>query len=162
MEEKENNIEKLKERFDRFRERYELPEFLELNKIFDIEEIDCETDFLLRKVRRIISDRIAGYLRFVEIILNPSNAPMFFFKLIKKLDEEDKKHLTEIQQILGEFEVEVLKLDLDYNEEKEVEFIKKAYHLFTKEISKKLLFIVKKMGNGENREEKKEKGSYFG
>ena len=162
MEEKENNIEKLRERYDRFKERYEIPEFIELNKIFDIEDIDSETDFLLRKVRRIISDRIAGYLRFVEIILNPSNAPMFFFKLIKKLDEEDKKHLIEIQDILGESEVEVLKLDLNYNEEKEVEFIQKAYHLFTKKISKKLLFIVEKVGNGKNNEEKREKGSYFG
>ena len=162
MEEKDNNIEKLKIRYDRFREIYEVPGFIELNQIFDIEDIDCETDFLLRKVRRIISDRIAGYLRFVEIILNPSNAPMFFFKLIKKLNEEDKKQLNEIQGILGESEVEVLKLNLDYNEEKEVEFIKKAYHLFTKDINKKLLSVVEKMSNEKNGEKKQEKGSYFG
>ena len=162
MEDKDNNLDELKKKYNEFREKYGLPEFLELNKIFDIEEIDNETDFLLRKLRRIISDRIAGYLRFVEIIVNPSNAPMFLFKLIKKLGEEDKKQLNEIQETLGECEVEIIRLDLDYNEEKEVEFIKKAYNLFTQEISKKLLVVVEKMGNGKSNEEKKEKGSYFG
>jgi len=161
----ENCLEKLKEEYGLIKEKYEFPEFLELNKVFDIEDIDSETDFLLRRIRRVISDRTAGYLRFVEIILNPSNSPMFFFKLINKLDEEDKKQLREINEKLGGFELEIVKLDLDYNEEKEADFIKKIYQSFNEEISKKLLEIVEKMCNGKGKEKgegKENQGSYFG
>ena len=163
IEEKIPTLEELKQAYNQFKDKYDLPEFFDINKVFDIEDIDIETEFLLRKVRRIVSDKIAGYLRFVEIILNPSNAPMFFFKLIKKLGEEDKKQLTEIYEQLSKFELEIIRLDLDYNEDKEAEFIKKVYDVFSNEISKKLLDIVEKMGNGKGSKEKKEgKGSYFG
>ena len=165
IEEKIPTLEELKQAYNQFKDKYDLPEFFDINKVFDIEDIDIETEFLLRKVRRIVSDKIAGYLRFVEIILNPSNAPMFFFKLIKKLGEEDKKQLTEIYEQLSKFELEIIRLDLDYNEDKEAEFIKKVYDVFSNEISKKLLDIVEKMGNGKDSKEKKEKeskSSYFG
>src|SRR3989344_970063 len=89
-------LDEIKKEYEKFQKKYNLPGFTELNKFFDIEEIDIETEFLLRKVRRIISDRITGYLKFIEIILNPINSPIFFLKLIEKLDNEDKKILDEI------------------------------------------------------------------
>ena len=160
MEEK-FNLNELKQGYNKFKEKYNLPEFFEMNKLFDIEDIDVETDFLLRKVRRIVSERISGYLRFIEVILNPSNAPMFIFKLIKKINEEDKKKLTEIYNLLGGFELEIVKLDLEYDENREAEFIKKIYNSLNDKISKKLLIIVEKIGNSvENKKE--DRGSYFG
>ena len=161
-EEKISGLEELRKEYGVFREKYDLPEFSDMNKAFDIEEIDSDTEFLLRKIRRAVSERVAGYLRFVEVILNPSNAPMFFFKLIKKLGEEDKKQLTEIHEDLGKFELEVIKLDLNYDEEKEVEFIKKIYDVFNEKVSKKLLDVAEKMGNGVGKEKKVESESYFG
>ena len=158
--EDKNSLDELKQKYNEFRQRYGFPEFLEMNKIFDIEEIDVETDFLLRRIRRVVSERISGYLRFIEVILNPSNCPIFIFKLIKKINEEDKKQLSEIYEILGGFELEIIKLDLDYNENKEAEFIKKIHNLLTNELTRKLLKIIEKMGN--HSEEKKEKRSYFG
>src|SRR4030042_4845830 len=95
------NLDKLKQEYGKFKDKYNLPEFSELNKVFDIEDICTDTDFLLRKIRRTISEKVSGLLRFIEIILNPTNAPIFIFKLIKKMDEEDKKQLSEIYEILG-------------------------------------------------------------
>jgi len=158
--ENEFNLNKLKQEYIKFKEKYNLPDFSEMNKVFDIEEIDIETDFLLRRVRRIVSEKISGLLRFIEFILNPSNSPIFIFKLIKKINEEDKKQLSEIYETLGGFELEIVRLDLDYNESKEAEFIKKAHNLLNDELSKKLLNIIEKMSN--NGEEKKERSSYFG
>ena len=164
MENKKDNkellsIEELKKEYNKQKEKYGLPEFSELNEIFDIEELDTETEFFLRKLRKIISDRVAGYLRFLEIILNPSNAPMFFFTLIK-LDNNDKETLTRIYEKLGNLEIEVVKLDLEYKEEKEVEFIKKVFKIFS-EIRNDILKVVDKMTNDGNI--KKEEGrSYFG
>jgi len=160
--EDEFNLNKLKQEYVKFKEKYNLPEFSEMNRVFDIEEIEVETDFLLRKIRRIVSDRISGYLRFIEVILNPSNAPIFIFKLIKKINEEDKKQLSDVYGILGGCELEVVKLDLNYNEVKEAEFIKKMYNLLNNELSRNLLNVIEKMGNNNKDKEEKDKGSYFG
>jgi len=157
----ECNLDGLRKDYDEFKEKYELPEFSELNKLFEVEDIEsCETEFLIRKIRRVISDKIAGYLKFVEIILNPSNAPMFIFKMIKKLDSDDKKNLTDIYEKFGMFEIEMIKLDLDYSEVNEVEFIKKFFRKFDV-IRKQLLKIVDKLGNGPG-VSKNNTGSYFG
>lgn len=155
------NLDELKEEYKKFRSKYQLPEFRELNKFFDIEDIDVETDFLLRKIRRVIADRIGGYLRFIETILNPCNAPMFFFKLLKKLDNTDKDALTRVYETMGNFEIQLVSLDLDYNEGKEVEFIKAIYKEFNENSRLKLLNVVNKLSNGESKK-RESSGSYFG
>jgi hypothetical protein len=156
------NLEKLRNEYDKFKDKYSLPEFTKLNEMFDIEEVDYDTEFLLRKIRRVMSDRISGYLRFIELVLNPSNAPMFFFKLIKKLEEKDKNTLNELYEFLSKFEIEIIAFDLEYNEKNEADFIKKSHNIFKEDISKRLLKIIKKMSNGSESEKVEEKRSYFG
>ena len=156
------NIEKLRNEYEKLKNNYALPEFLELNKTFDIEEIEPETEFLLRKIRRYISEKIGGYMRFIEILLNPSNAPMFFFKLIKKLDNSDKEALSVMYDTLGRIELETISLDLEYDEKKEALFIRKLHDVFNQEIKKELLKILKKLENGEDNRKKESNGSYFG
>lgn len=160
----EMSLQEFKQQYEKFREKYSLPEFNEMNKLFDIESIETdETDFLLRKIRRIISDRIAGCLRFVEIILNPSNAPVFLFKIIKKLEEKDKEILDKVNETLGQVEVEIVALDLDYSEEKEAEFIKRIFKVFNEDVRIKLLKITEKLSNNEGAGPKKtDERSYFG
>jgi len=155
-------LNELKEKYEVLRKKYTLPSFYELNKVFDIEELDSESDFLLRKIRRFISEKLAGYMRFIEILLNPSNAPIYFFKLIKKLDESDREALNVMYETLGNIEIQAITLDLNYNEEKEVEFIKKLYKMFNTDIKEKLLEILVKLGNGDNNKKKDNSGSYFG
>jgi len=156
------NLEELKEIYSEFKEKYNLPEFYEMNKAFDIEEIqEIETDFFLRRVRKIISEKIVGYLRFIEIILNPNNAPIFFFKLIKKLDVSDRENLSKIYEQLGNMEIEIVRLDLDYSEEKEAEFIKIIFDFFDS-FKGDVLKIIGKMVNGSDGSEKKEGRGYFG
>ena len=154
-------LEDIKKEYDKFRKRYDLPEFTKLNEFFDIEELgECETEFFLRRIRKIISERIAGYLRFFEVILNPSNAPIFFFKIIKKLDNKDRENLNRIYEKFGNLEIEAVRLDLEYSEKKEAEFIKSIFEFFS-EIKSDILDIVNKMLNNGNNEEVG-KGSYFG
>lgn len=162
MEKKEFNLEKLKKEYEAFKNKYNLPEFSELNELFDIEDAEGETDYILRKIRRAMSEKTSGYLRFVETILNPSNAPIFFFKLVKKLESEDKEFLTKAYDILGNFEIEIIGLELDYSEEKEAEFIKKVYDIFNNEIKGDFLKIIKKLENNNNDKRKESNGSYFG
>ncbi|MBS3093189.1 hypothetical protein J4456_01260 [Candidatus Pacearchaeota archaeon] len=158
---KETNLELLQKEYALLQKKYKLPEFTGLNEIFDIEEADIETEFLMRKIRRVIIDKITGYLRFVETILNPANAPIFFLKLIKKLDPQDREVLGKMYEHLGNLETEVICLDLDYSEEKEAQFIKKVYTLFRDSIQKDLLLINYKLIK-DVAVEKRTNGSYFG
>ena len=156
------SLEDLKKEYEVLRKKHDLPDFSELNKLFDIEEIDVETELLLRKVRRTISEKTSGYLRFIETILNPSNAPIFFFRIVKKLDNEDKEFLTRIYDILGNFEIKIIGLELDYSEEKEAEFVKDLFNIFNNEIRGKFLEIIKKLENDNGDKKKENNGSYFG
>lgn len=119
-------LESLKRDYSKLQKKYSLPGFQELNEEFDIEKIaENETDFLLREVRKAIMDKVINYLRFVEMLLNPSNAPMFFLSLIKGLTSQDKRILERLYEKLGNFEIDVICLDCKYNEKDEAEFIKK-------------------------------------
>ena len=155
-------LNELKEKYEVLRVKNSLPSFNELNKFFDIEELDSETDFLLRKIRRFMSEKLAGYMRFIEVLLNPSNAPIYFFKLIKKLDETDREALNQMYETLGKIEVETISLDLNYDEKNEAEFINKIYKMFNSEIREKLSNVLVKLGNGDNNKKKEVNGSYFG
>ena len=158
----ESGLEEFKKEYDFFKDKYDIPEFSKLNELFEIEDLEsCETEFLLRKIRKIIADKLSSYVRFIEIILNPANAPMFFFKLIKKLDEGDKKVLNEIYEEFGKLEVSVATLDLDYHEEKEAEFIKNMFDRFN-ESRFDILKVIEKMGNGEGKKVEDKSRSYFG
>ena len=154
-------LESLKKQYKELKKKHDLPEFSELNELFDIEEVDIETEFLLKKIRITISEKLTAYIRFIEIILNPSNAPIFFFKLVKKLDGDDKENLANIYEILSNFELENISLDLDYSEKKEAEFITNTYDTFNNQIKKDFLLIIEKLKNGEENS-KKINGSYFG
>ncbi len=139
--EEESLLEKLKEDYSKLGKKYKLPNFKELNEAFDIEEAaEQETDCLLRQIRKHMMDRVVAYLRFIEMLLNPSNAPMFFFALVKGLTASDKKLLEHVYEVIGEFEVSVIALDCRYSEEGEAKFIIKLFSDW-KGISEEILKI---------------------
>ena len=129
---KSHSQNELIKKYNELKEKYKLPEFSKINETFDIEEIDPETELLLKKIRIGIIEKISNYSRFIEIILNPSNAPIFFFKILKKLDTTDKESLSKIYEILGDYELKNLALDIDYKEKNEAEFIKESFNFLTK------------------------------
>jgi hypothetical protein len=157
----DNPIIELIDKYKPLQEKHKLPEFSKMNELFDIEDIDPESEFLIRKIRRTISEKVANYLRFTEIILNPSNAPMFFFKILKKLDSDDKESLSKIYEQLGKYELKILSLDIEYNVEEEVAFIKEMYKSFTTEIKDEFLKTIEKLNNGEENSVKVD-SSYLG
>jgi len=160
--EKKSSLQDVKKEYEKFKEKYNLPEFKKLNEDFYIERAsDVETDFLLREIRKFISDRYSNYMRFVEAILNPVNSPMFIFSVIKLLGKEDKKGLETVYKKFMDIEMELIELDISYSEEKEAEFIKKSYEEWQsiKEVINKVIETVKK--NKSNTFEKNNSG-YFG
>ena len=120
-----------------------------------------ETDYLIREVRRLMADKFANYLRFVETLLNPVNAPMSIFSIVKTLKTEEKNKLTEIYKKLLRNEVDHLELEVSFSEEKEAKYIKESYETWLG-IQKDFVDIIKTIkGNWDNKVEKNNKG-YFG
>ena len=157
-----NDLEKLKEKYKLFQEKYNLPYFKELNENFQIEKIaEIETEFILKEVRRFMTDKFFNYLRFIESLINPTNAPMFVFAIAKTLGVGEREKLVEIYKKITKIELDLIDFDLYYSEEKEAESIKN-YWTFWNEIKKQLFDVIEVVRkNLDNKQEDNGKG-YFG
>lgn len=156
------SLENLKRDYMKLQEKHNLPSFEKLNEDFSIEKIaECETDILIREVKKFVGEKLSNYLRFVEAIVNPINSPSFIFSIISSINQDDKKKLTEIYKKLVKNEVRLIEADLIFSEKKEAEYIIEAYNLW-QEIKKELLEIIESIKrNWDNKLERNNKG-YFG
>jgi hypothetical protein len=159
---KESELEKLKENYKKIQKEHNLPDFEKLNCEFSIEKIaEVETDYLVREVARIMAEKFSNYLRFVELILNPVNSPMFIFSIIKTIGEEEKRKLSEIYKELTRIEIKLIELDVNFSEKKEGEFINSSYKSWIV-IKKDLIEVLEKVNsNLDSKQESNGKG-YFG
>ncbi len=154
-------LDNLKKNFEILRKKYSLPEFEKLNQNFSIERIaQYETELLLKEIKRFMGDKFSNYIKSVEAMLQPSNAPMFIFSIFKTFNEEQKKNLSEIYKKLAEIEVNLFELDIDFNEEKDAEFIKNSFEEWTK-IKKDLLNFIEYVKNNWNNKNSLNNRSYF-
>src|SRR3989304_5856391 len=112
----EKKLDKLKSDYAKIQKQYKLPSFDHLNEDFWLEEIaGSETDFLTRKIRSKVADHLSRVARFLESILNPVNASMFVFTLVKLVEPEEKRVLSDIYKKLMKMEIEIIRLDIEFN-----------------------------------------------
>ena len=159
---KESSLGDMKKDFSVLQKKYKLPSFKDLNEEFDIEKAaEHETDCLMREIRKAVMDKVIAYLRFVEMLINPTSAPMFFFALVKCLTSTEKKKLEKIYEKLGGFEIDVIELDCRYVEKKEAEFIKKMFKEW-QEVEREMLEIVGTLRTNWNQKIGKNEKGYLG
>jgi hypothetical protein len=157
-----DNLEELRNIYLELQEKHNLPGFEEMNKDFGIEKLDCEkVELIIREIRRFIADKMLNYMRLIETILNPSNAPMFIFSLVKTFETKDKEVLNEIYKKLAKFELDLIILDAEYSEEKECDFIRNSFEMWQK-IKKDLLNIFEAVKSNWDKEKLKQSKGYFG
>jgi hypothetical protein len=153
---------RLKKDYEQLEKKYKLPSYRELNEEFDIEKLqELESENLLREIRKVAMDKAIAYLRFIEMLLNPSNAPMFFFALLKSLDNGDKKILEDLYSKLGMIEIKVIQIDNDYSEKNEAEFIKQLMAEW-KDIKEDMKKISSSLQKGWDKKSEKKDKSYLG
>ena len=62
------DLENFKEEYNKIQEKYDLPSFEELNSDFAIEKAaDNETEYLVREIRRYVSDKLFNYLKLISL-----------------------------------------------------------------------------------------------
>ena len=117
----------LKIEYDSLQKKYNLPAFDEMNRIFDIGKIERDSGNLIRDIRRLAVEKIAHYLRLMELMQNPSQASPMFLMLLKEVNAADKQILDTVFSVFIEIELSSYKLDVDSTDKDEAEFIKKVY-----------------------------------
>lgn len=159
--EKENSLEKLKAKYSEFEKRLNLPKFENLNAEFGIEKADYDTDLFLKEIIKSIADKFQNYMRFIEGIINPSNASIFVFNLVKLIDNGKRIKLSKVYEKISEMEIKLIKLDLSSSEETEAEFIKESYKIWM-EIKRDIIEIIDFVKENWNTKHEENKKNYFG
>lgn len=152
----------VKKQYELLKKKYKLPEFSKLNEEFEIEKIqEKETDFLLREIRRAMLDKVAAFLKFLELFLNPQLAPLFILTSLKNFAPKEKDSIEKVYKELANTELFSIDLDINYNEDKEAKFIRETFKKWQElkpqlqEVSEAILQIQKKSSEKKNK-------SYFG
>ena len=161
MDEK-SDLENLKEDYAELQKKYSLPKFDDINKDFGVERIsECETDFLLREIRKFVAEKFTTYLRFIESLLNPVNVPMFVFSVVKSLGVEEREKLTDAYKKIAKYEVELIALDMEFSEEAEAKFVLESYDAW-QEVKKTILETIEVVKKNWDNKTKTNGKNYFG
>lgn len=127
----DSKLEKLKKEFSKLQKKYSLPHFERLNEDFGIEKAaESESDFPIKEIRKQISEKVYNYLRLMETMINPVNAPMSILSVVKTLSVEDKSRLTEVYKKLVKVELQLVLTDVEFSEKKEADFIRDTYKVW--------------------------------
>ncbi|MEX0920661.1 MAG: hypothetical protein WDZ62_00125 [Candidatus Pacearchaeota archaeon] len=159
---KNSKLEKFKKSYSVLQKNYDLPTFEEMNNEFHIEKIaEVETEVIIREIRKFVGEKIMNYMRFVENLLNPVNVPMFVFTIVKVMDSDDKKRLSEIYKDLVKVEVKFIQRDLDFEEKEDAKFIISSFKFWQK-MKKDLQNILNKIDKKWDRKIVDNSKGYFG
>jgi len=123
-------LDDLKKSYSVLTKKYKLPSFKELNEDFEIDKIDRDSECLLRLIRKVMMEKIVNSLGFLDMILNPVNAPRVYLAYLKALNADDQKNINKIYDALSELSVFSLDLEIDYSEKNESELIVKIHKVW--------------------------------
>jgi len=137
-----------------------LPDFDELNNEFELSTIECE-EFLLRKIRKKIADKINAMCEFLEDLLSPDTTMANLYEY-KAFDDDERKKIFELYKRLKVLEKLALELSLNHDDEKDAKFIKDVFSSWD-EIRNEMTTIIKKIKDFWEKESTTEyKARYFG
>jgi hypothetical protein len=108
-----------------------------------------------------MTEKIFYVLRSLEMFMNPQNAPLFIFNVIKSISESDKELIKQLYERVSTYEIDAFGLEAEYDEKKEAEFIKR-FCIEWKEVSSDLKQIYSAMKDNHKKDSKKSEKSYFG
>jgi hypothetical protein len=109
----------------------------------------------------MVGDRLMSYMRFIENLLNPVNAPMFVFPIIKLMGPEEKDKLSDIYKKLIQNEIKFVERDLEFDEAQEARFIKESYKLW-QGMKKPLVTIFEKVEKSWETKKEQNSKEYLG
>ena len=147
------------EKYSELVKKYKLPKLMDIEEKFELIKGEKNTNFILRSVRKSMIEKVGSLIGFLEMLLNPMNAPRMYIPFISSMGVDDKGKIDELYGTLAGFSFSSMELEFEYNEELEASLIKEIYSSWG-EISSVIHSMVAKMKLPVS-SMKKEK-SYFG
>ena len=154
------DFEDVKKRYGVLAKKYALPSFKDVSEQFELEKIDVDSDCFARIIRKTMMDKVVNSLGFLEMLLNPVNAPRIYLHFIKNMNMDDKRIIEKAYDIFGELSLTCLALELSYSEKKEADMIKRIFKEW-EGIRPDFIELMNRIAKPHNSTIKKEK-SYFG
>ena len=105
-------------------------------------------------------EKIVNSLGFLEMLMNPMNAPRMYINFVNNVSQEDKKRMDKMYSDLGDISVLALSREIDYDERGEAVLVKKISDAWFS-LKKDFREILNKIGQPNNNTVKRER-SYFG
>lgn len=155
------DLAELKKEYIVLQKKYKLPSFEELNENFEIDRIERETDTLLREIRKVMIERIVYYVKIMEFLIAPSNAPPIFMQFAKQVSTEEFADIRKLYGRFSQVELGALEMEIDYAESGEAKLVKEIFDLWI-ESKDSLRSIVAMMKRNLNLSNNKKERSYFG
>jgi len=140
--------------------KYKLPNFKELDNEFEVSFIKEEA-FLLRSIRRKITDKVILSCRIIESLIYPTQSNIITAIESKSLDDEQKKKMDNLYKKFMIFERESLRLDMNPSEKGDADYVNDVFNKWSK-LKKEMIKIVEIMKYSWVKEEKSDKNNYFG
>ncbi len=135
----------VEKQYNDLRNRYNLPEFKEMDLEFELSDLE-ETSYLLRCIIRLITDKLYFYSHLIEELINPEVSNLYAIHEMRCFDETEKNNIYELYKRLMEISRHSIIIALGSNEKEEAEFINNFFYQWI-ELKKELLKYVKKMRN---------------
>lgn len=154
---------KIKEEYEKLREKYNLPHFKEIDNEFEISTIDKE-GFLLREIRRKIIEKIELYIKILESLLQPDTISLSDIYEYRFFNDEEKRNIFKLFRNLMVFHRFSIETSIDEDDKKTVEFINDFWKEWDK-IKKEFSGFIKKLKEEWLKESNiidDEKGGYLG
>lgn len=153
-------LKELIKEYENFEKKYKLPKFDRLNEDFEIGKIDHNNGLIVKTIRKVMMEKVINSLSFIEMLLNPVNAPKMYMQFIRAIDIKDKKNLDKIYNTLIVLSMASLEREMNYDEKAEASLIIDVEKRWN-EVKPNFRELFAKMKNPVQVQVKKER-SYFG
>ena len=151
----------IKEEYNELCKKHKLPDFDRLDNEVEISSLEG-VEFLLRKVRRRMNEKIVFFCRVIEGFLFPNGQSLVNMQESKFFNDKEKEEIMVLYKRLMVYERRALELDIKPNNKEEVVLINDIFSNWNT-ITKKMAEVSVKMKEGWDEEVSKGKNEgYFG
>ena len=151
----------VKEIYEKIKEKFNLPDYEEVNKELEISSIETE-EFLLREIRKKIVDRVDVVISEISTILQPSAESLTSMQECRFFDDKDKKKMIEIYKKLMMISRQALEAEISHEDQDDANLITEFFKEW-KLMREDLLSFMKTVKTcWEKETEIEEKMEYFG
>ena len=133
----------IEKQYNELKKKRKLPEFKEIDREFEISDLE-ETNFLLQAIVRRIAEKLDFYSTMLEEVMQPDTSNLYAMHETRYFDDDEKKQMYELYTKLMNFNRQSIEASLMHNEKEDSDFISNLFDEW-KVLKQELLKFVKKM-----------------